>query len=81
MAIFIFFYNFYEDAFNETLNDPGLRRFKTSLDARKPCWTGLPKEMVSPDALPSGMRYTQIRDLQVFFSIPGGHFSEISMML
>lgn len=47
------------ESYNETMRDPGLRRFKTKLEIRKPCWTGLPKDLIKPKTLPSGMRYTQ----------------------
>ena len=44
--------------YHQTMKDPGLRRFKTKLEIRKPCWTGLPKNLIKPKTLPSGMRYT-----------------------
>ena len=39
--------------------DTGLRRMKTKLEVRVPCYTGLPKSLANQKLLPSGMRYTR----------------------
>merc|ERR550534_3370352 len=45
--------------YDETMRDTGLRRMKTKLEVRTPCYTGLPKILPNDKAMPSGMRYTR----------------------
>ena len=45
--------------YDETMRDTGLRRMKTKLEVRVPCYTGLPKSLANQKLLPSGMRYTR----------------------
>ena len=45
--------------YDETMRDTGLRRMKTKLEIRTPCYTGLPKSVADKKTLPSGMRYTR----------------------
>ena len=45
--------------YDETMRDTGLRRMKTKLEVRVPCYTGQPKSLATQKLLPSGMRYTR----------------------